>query len=261
MELEIYSPSDDGFVKSIEWNHEAIKKELAEKVKHYQTLVYTDAQIRDAKADRAKLNKFVQALETKRKEIKKQCLAPYEAFEKQLKEVIGIVNEPIQLIDKQIKGYEEQQRADKLDLIKNFWESCTKPFPIELGKIFNAKWLNVSVKMTEISSEIDARLAQIETDLHTLSELPDFAFESIEVYKDTLDINKAISEGRRLSEIAKRKAEYIKETKGVETVQPEKVSTPDAARQWIGFRAFLSYEEAKALKQFFDSNSIKFEAI
>ena len=77
MELEIYSPSKDGFVKEITWNHDQIKKEVAEKVKHYATMVYTDDQIKDAKNDRAKLRKFVDALETKRKEIKKQCLAPY----------------------------------------------------------------------------------------------------------------------------------------------------------------------------------------
>ncbi len=261
MKLEIYSPSDDGFVKSIEWNHEAIKKELAEKVKHYQTLVYTDAQIRDAKADRAKLNKFVQALETKRKEIKKQCLTPYEAFEKQMKEVIGIVNEPIQLIDKQIKGYEEEKRIEKRVAIDSFFIGANPFSWLKIEQIFNEKWLNATVSLETVKKEIESRIEQIEKDFATLEQMPDFAFEAIEVYKDTLDINKAISEGHRLSEIAKRKAEYIKETNTVETVQPGKASTPDAARQWIGFRAFLSYEEAKALKQFFDSNNIEFEAI
>ena len=45
-------------------------------------LVYTADQIKDAKKDRAKLNKFVTALEDKRKEIKKQVMQPYTAFEK-----------------------------------------------------------------------------------------------------------------------------------------------------------------------------------
>ena len=29
MELQIYSPTQDGFIKEITWNHDAIKKEVA----------------------------------------------------------------------------------------------------------------------------------------------------------------------------------------------------------------------------------------
>ena len=36
MELKIYNPSDDGFVKSIEWNHEEIKSEVKEKLSFYR---------------------------------------------------------------------------------------------------------------------------------------------------------------------------------------------------------------------------------
>ena len=62
--------------------------------------------------------------------------------------------------------------------------------------------------MNAIEDEIKAKLEQINNDLLTLSRLPEFAFEATEVYKNTLDINKAISEGARLSEIARRKAEH-----------------------------------------------------
>lgn len=30
MELKIYSPTEEGFLKSIEWNHEEIKREVAD---------------------------------------------------------------------------------------------------------------------------------------------------------------------------------------------------------------------------------------
>ena len=85
MELKIYSPTEEGFLKSIEWNHEEIKREVAERVRYYKNLAYTDDQIADAKKDRATLNKFVQELEATRKAVKKQCLAPYEDFEKKIK--------------------------------------------------------------------------------------------------------------------------------------------------------------------------------
>ncbi len=106
MELKIYSPvehKEDGFIKKISWNHEEIKKEVTEKVSYYTNLVYTDEQIKEAKADRAKLNKFANVLDDKRKEIKKQCLAPYNDFEEKIKEIVAVVMEQIGMIDKQVK--------------------------------------------------------------------------------------------------------------------------------------------------------------
>jgi len=62
MELRIISPSDNGFLKTIEWNHEDIKAEVAAKMQEYAGLVYTEESIKTAKEDRAALNKFKDAL-------------------------------------------------------------------------------------------------------------------------------------------------------------------------------------------------------
>ena len=39
--------------EKILFNYEELKRELTEKVSHYETLVYTDDQIKEAKADKA----------------------------------------------------------------------------------------------------------------------------------------------------------------------------------------------------------------
>ena len=74
MEFKIYNPQEEGFLKEIDWNYEELKTEIQKKANDYMNLVYTEDQIKDAKKDRAKLNKFVTALEDKRKEIKKQVM-------------------------------------------------------------------------------------------------------------------------------------------------------------------------------------------
>lgn len=290
MELKIFSPTEDGFIKEIKWNHEQIKAEVAEKVSYYANLVYTDDQIKEAKADRAKLNKFVQALEAKRKEVKKQCMAPYEDFEKKMKEIIAIVNEPIQMIDQQVKGYEDQKKAEKLEKIKEYWQAKEKPFAIELERVMDARWLNASVSLKSVQGAIDALLDQIEKDLSTLQDLPEFSFEAVETYKTTLDLGKAIQEGHRLADIQKRKAEHDARMKAEEerrmqeaearkkaaleenrqeadsllrqeeyTDIPEKTQQPD--KQWLSFKALLSVDDAMALKSFFESRNIEFEEI
>lgn len=205
MELQIYNPTADGFLKSIEWNHEEIKKEVAEKVSYYKGLVYTEDQVKDAKADRATLNKFVKALEDKRKEIKAQCLAPYDKFEAEMKEVLAIVNEPIGLIDSQIKGFEEEKKKKKYDDILNAWKEIDAPEGITLEKIYNPKWLNASVSLKKAVEEMTEKVEEIKNNIATLEKLPEFGFESKVVYLDTLDMNRALAEGQRLAEIQKQK--------------------------------------------------------
>ena len=81
MELEIYNPTKENTVKQIDWNFEELKKEITEKAEMYGSLVYTDENIKEAKADIAKLNKFIKVLEDKRKDVKKMMLEPYTQFE------------------------------------------------------------------------------------------------------------------------------------------------------------------------------------
>ncbi len=115
MELKILSPQEGGFVKEIRWNNEELKAEIAEKMQEYKSLAFTEETIKEAKADRAKLNKLRTAFEDERKRIKKLCMAPYDEFEKQVKELIALIDEPIRLIDGQIKEVEEQRRVEKKD--------------------------------------------------------------------------------------------------------------------------------------------------
>ena len=292
MELKIYNPAEDGFIKKIDWNHEEIKKEVSEKVEYYKNLVYTDDQIKEAKADRATLNKFVTALENKRKEIKKQCLAPYEAFEKQMKEITSVVQEPIALIDAQVKGYDEKKKQEKLDEITSYFNSTEHPEWLHIAQIMNDKWMNASVSMKSVTNEINARLEQIKNDLSNIANLPEFSFEATETYKFTLDLGKAINEAHRLSEMAKKKAEaerlkaeseaeqaglaaeaqeQKKETvvkaeaeevnADIQEVPLAEVPEDVLPKQWVSFKALLTVEQAMELKKFFEDRHIEFKAI
>lgn len=208
MELKIYEHNPQ---EEIKWNNEELKAEIAEKVKDYKNLVYTDNQIKEAKSDRAKLNKLVKALEDKRKEVKKECLQPYEKFESQIKEVIAIVNEPIALIDGQVKEYEEQKKKEKQEQIEKLFEEKNIFDWLNLKSVFDEKWLNASKSISRVEVELDEIIAKIDSDIRTLQSLQEFAFEAIEEYKHSLDISKAIAEGQRLAEIQRRKEEAKKE--------------------------------------------------
>ena len=265
------------FPEVIEFNFEELKQEITNRVAMYANMVYTEDQVKQAKADRANLNKFVKALSDERIKVKKQCMKPYEEFESKVNELSKIVQEPIKMIDKQVKEYEEQKKRDKLDEITNFFNSTDHPEWLHISQIMNEKWLNISVSMKSILEEIDSKIEQIKNDLATLSNLPEFGFEATEVYKSTLDINKALNEGRRLSEIQKRKAEHEAEQARLKAEAELKKAEPQPKpaqegfmhppveekldRMWVSFKAYMTTEDAMALKAFFESRQIEFKAI
>lgn len=193
--------------EKIAFNYEELKQELSDKVKMYETLVYTDDQIKSAKTDRADLNRLKKALNDERIRREKEYMHPFNVFKSQINEIIGIINKPAELIDKQIKEYEEQQRQEKKKKIEGYFFTGESPEWLTLPMIWDEKWLNTSISMKSIQDAIDARIHGINSDLVTLSDLPEFAFEAIETYKTTLDLNRSIAEGHRLSEIQKRKVE------------------------------------------------------
>lgn len=279
----------------ISFNYEELKAEITAVADKYANCIYNEDGIKGAKADRADLNRVKKALNDDRIRREKEYLKPFNDFKDKINELISIIDKPVKLIDTQIKSYEEQQKQNKKQSIIEYFDTLTKPEWLNFDRIFNEKWLNTSVKMSAIQDEISAKLEQIQNDLNTLSKLPEFAFEATEEYKHTLDVNRAISEGSRLAEIAKRKAEHEamlkaqaearakaaeearqraeaerqaqaqREAVQMQEVQaqPEQVeeTQPEAKKQWVNFSAFLSTDDAIALKQFFNGRNIEFKKI
>lgn len=276
------------FPEAIRFNYEELKAEITSKVEMYKNLVYTGSdQIKDAKADIAALNKLIKAMSDERIRIKKDCLKPYEEFERKIKELTDIVNEPVQLIDKQIKEYEQTLKEEKRKDIEALFETIGFQAFVKLEMIWDEKWLNASVSMKSIEEKMRDRMYQISTDLLTLNRLSEYAFEAVAVYKETLDMNRSIAEAQRMSDIAKQKAEAetrkkqeeerrakeAEEKKVYETpvIIPEPVPDQDQQapehmvtepdKMEVRFAALLTTEDALALKEFFQSRNIEFRAI
>lgn len=281
------------FPEVIQFNYEELKAEITSKVEMYKNLVYTGSdQIKDAKADRAALNKLIKAMSDERIRIKKDCLKPYDEFERKIRELTYIVNESVQLIDKQIKEYEQTLKEEKRKEIEALFETIGFQAFVKLEMIWDEKWLNASVSMKSIEDAMRARLNEISTAVFTLNKLPEFGFEALELYKETLDLPKAIEKAQHMSEIAKKKAQYEAEEKArreAEEARAKQIAQEQASQQleqpaeqmvmdlvpqeapaqqelepskeWIRFAALLTTEDALALKEFFQSRNIEFRAI
>ncbi len=283
MELKIISPGENGFLKEIQWNQEEVKAWVAARVQDYKNIAYTEDQVKDMKKDRADLNKLRTAFESERKRLKKVCMEPYNLFEQQVKEVVALIDEPIQLIDSQLYELEERRKQQKKKDIEALFYTIGFQTFVTLDNIFDQKWLNASVSLGKIEEQMKSIMYKIGTDVATIGNLPEFSFEAMEVYKKTLDLNKAILEGQRLAEIQKRKQQYEEEQKRiaeekarqeeqeqsvlaevVEETAPveEKVDAspepvrPDLVR--MDFRVWCTKEQLMDLREYLIAHQIKF---
>lgn len=276
MELKIYNPNEEeGFIKAIEWNYEELKAELSQKLEQYKGLVYTEDQIKEAKADRAKLNTLATAIDSKRKEIKKQCLQPYEAFEAQIKDLLAVIKEPVALIDSQIKGYEEEKKQKKLEEVKALFKKLKDAAGEELEfvsfeQIFEGKFLNASISLKMVETVISNKFNSIKCNLKTIADLKEYSFEATEVYKETLNLNTALEKAKYIVDIAEKKKveEERKEQEKEEEIKevapdPQEAEEPatDVKREWTAFEAYISAKEAKMLAAWLKLNNIKIRRI
>lgn len=274
MELKIYNPHENSFIKAIEWNYDELKAELSQKLEQYKGLVYTEDQIKEAKADRAKLNALATAIDDKRKQIKKQCLQPYEQFEAQIKDLLAVIKEPVALIDSQIKDYEEEKKQKKFEEVKALFEKLKDAAGEQLEfvsfeQIFEDKFLNESLSLKMVETVISNKFNSIKCNLKTIADLKEYSFEATEVYKETLNLNEALEKARYMVEIAKKKAE-ADTADGKEDTEASEDTAATAAtakegteekRAWVRFEAYLTSTEARALGAWFKLKNIKIRRI
>lgn len=288
MELRITNPQESWLTEQILWNNEELKAAIAEKVKDYKTIAYTEDSLKDMKADRADLNKLKKAFEDERKRVKKICMEPYTKFEQQVKEITALIDEPIGLIDSQIREIDERRKAAKREEIEELFASIGFQSFVKLDMIWDEKWLNATVTLPKIEEQMKSRMYQIGTDVVTISKLPEFKFEAMEVYRKTLDMNQAIQEGQRLADIQKRKLEAERKAREAEEAAKQQTaaeqkeelaeeketasaSVPEAPAEetasipeeeepvfQLDFRVWGTRERIMALREYMLKNQIRF---
>ena len=286
LELKILSPSEDGFVNEIVWNADEIAAAVAEKVGYYKNLVYTEDQIAEAKKDRAALNKFISALKAKDREIKTLCLKPYEVFHEKMLQIIKQVEEPAKLIDDQVKGYEEGQKAVKLDEIRKVYEEKGFQPWVTLDRILNPKWLNKSYSLMQIDSDLTAIQHGIGEDILIINQMGEGQPAALREYQRTLNKTAAVEAGQRYIEAKyaeRRMAETIEKQRSEQAaarqaeidrdlgIMPEPVPAEIAPAQQvnqdspgvkkISFSVWVTREQLGALNGFLKETGIRFEQI
>ena len=253
-----------------QFNYEELKTVLTEKCHHYETVVYTDDDIKQAKSDRADLNKLKKALNDERIRLEKEYMIPFKTFKAQIDEIISIIDKPAALIDSRVKEFEQKKKEEKKQQIAELFAEFNFPDYITLEKIWDDAWLNSSCSMSRVKEDFKTVAYKDEKAVSMLKELPEFSFEALEYYKKCLDVTQAMEKATEYSRMEKAKKaaaeKKIEEAEVREEIpmsdpEPVEVEQTDEPRFWVSFRAYLTPSDATELRAFFDYNKIQFEAI
>lgn len=192
-ELQINVTLNNG---SIVTNSEELKEQLSIKMAEYENAVFTEESKAIAKAELAGLRKLKEAVEKRRKEIKVQCMIPYNEFDKEVKELTAIIDKPISLIDRQLKEMEEvriqRRQADVQKLYVEVIGAHSEYLP--LTEIYDKKWNLAGTSLKKIREDMEQFLEKVLRELEILSSNPsDVKEDAIAMYKKDRDLSKALT--------------------------------------------------------------------
>lgn len=298
-EISLVIHSSDINKRKISWNKDEVKAWVSQIIEKYNGLIFSEAQIKEAKEERAKLNKLKKAISDKRIDVKNDFMAPYLNFEKEVKEVIDLIEVPIEAIDSQVKAYEDKQKeVKKRDLIKFFDDNIKELSEyVQFQDIFEAKYLNISMPIKKAEEDILKKINGVREDIHLIEGAvgQDYRAIALEYYKEKKNVTMAVGEVNRLKRIKeseRKKQQEVEQKTLIEQdpneVKPKKdirdkseliqenenIRTPDISndkvidpftKEDVGkiyrahFTCYGTKEQLLNLKQYIIDSGIKFE--
>lgn len=194
----------------IRCNFEDVKAQLSAKMAEYQGAVFTEESKSVAKAELASLRKTRDEVEKRRKEVKAQCLVPYNDFEEKVKELLEIIDEPICLIDSQLKEMEAERIRQRHADVGTLYAECTGEWAeyLPLKEIYVKKWDNATTSLKQIEKELLAMIEKVASEVaiirNTQSDVMD---DALLLYKKGRDLAAALTKVNTYEDNKKRALE------------------------------------------------------
>lgn len=247
-----------------------IRSVVREKMKLYECLTYSEDNMREAKADRAMINKSSKALNDKRIELEKMWMKPFNEFKCIVKDTCDMLDLTSNSIDLQIKKFEQEEKDVKMKQIREYFDENNE-YLVNFDRCFKSNWLNKNKGIAVVKAEINEVFELVEADFDKLKE--HFYSEPcytaiIDRYQNTLDYNNAYHYGVSLVNKALEAATVQNSPQPTDTPnqiqQPPKQPENNTQSEQVYIRAFkvrVTREQAFALADFMKENNIEFESI
>jgi hypothetical protein len=233
-------------------DYQRIKKEAEDLAEQIKTVEVNEENVKASKKLLAVVNKRLKDLEDTRIGIKKTLLEPYQLFEDQVKEIVGIVKEADAEVREQVKLLDEFERIVKEDMIKEIWEK--RKVHYSLGSLIPfedfacPKHFNKTTSIDAVEKEMVAFLEHTQKDINVIKAM-DNAKEIVSAYLGRYDLAEAIA--IVTAQVAREK-EIEKKTKAL-----EKAKAKEEVKQIFAFEVY-DEKDFKLVEMFMNQNDIKF---
>lgn len=222
------------------WNFDQLKASLEAGLGNYN-IVYTADTIKLARQDVAMLRKLRASVEEHRKAIRAKCLEPYSIIEAQAKELVELIDRPIEAITRQMDEYEEERRKGVKAAIEEYMEKAFAGLPpLVAAKLrqtcYDARWENVTTSKKSWQTAIQEAKERTEKDVAAIGQVEEeFQHSAFAAYSLTLSLADAMAKVSELQhqrdisrEFERKRREAQEKLQAVQDAQPTPPSTAPA---------------------------------
>lgn len=257
-------------ITQIEDNINDVKEYALKLSDYYNIKEFDEDTLRDAKTERAEVNKFKDKVGAFRKEITNKFNEPLEKFTTTAKETEKILKETYDTINSQIKAYEEKKKAEKEEEVKNYFNELCQAEEIDFVNYEQAN-INVtlSASMKSLKEQAKKFVDKIVDDINLINSTQ-YVDEIMIEYKKYLNVSRAITEvNNRHAELekVKQQKEEQKEQKlndkemlnRIDSLSAPKVEKPSEEVFEMTFKVRGTKEQLKAVKEFLVNGGYDYE--
>lgn len=197
---------------AIRWNETEVQQNLTEMLAAYTGRVYTPDTIKDAKADRAAVNKLDKQLSDAARGAKAFYMKPLEEFLQSTKQMQTRCKAVSGAIDQQVKAVEEAERQDKQDALWAVYADCIGELRelIPFDRLLVPQWLNKTYDLAKAGRDLRKSVETRREELRLIRETCGEDAEACTTeYLRELNLNAALVEHSRRQNArdAQRRAE------------------------------------------------------
>lgn len=267
-ELQVKVEQSPGIIKC---NFEELKQALQVQMTAYTSLEITEDGIKDAKKDLAVLRKIRKAVDDQRKNVKNEFTAPLTEFENNVKDLLSVIDEPIDMIKGKLDEFETKRIEEKQTHLHELYEENIGEYAeyLPYEAIATSKWNNATCSDKDIIYDISEAVTKVRSDIEVIKSLDsEIEEECLMAYKKAgndlktaIQKNNDYSAAKKLAE-EKVKAEQQEKVLVVEEkpVDPPKAVSAETGEEVIYFKV-LGAENIQMVRDFCGLNGINVEEI
>ena len=243
----------------IEGNFDEVKAALTEMVAPYSSMVVTEDAIPNAKSDRANLRKISARIDEVRKTVKKAYSEPLAAFESKCKELVSIISDGTENLDRQIKEFEQREADEKIAMLRGEYAAQTDEEVeqyLPWGCINNPKWVNKGYSYETAKEEIHNAIENTRNNLTTIRNMGgnDTPY-LLDVYRETRDLSAVVRKASELKTMRQREELRAKE----EADRAEFVPKDQGGKLvTVTFKVTCTKQQLTLLAEYMKRNGIKY---